>query len=395
MTTRAWWPALALVIVACTGGASTTTRPLPGPPPTTAPPATAAPTTSAPTTTVPAIEPLVGALPQGPCAMDPVLAGGEAAIVSGGLLLGLSHDGVTVRCLADGMSGVRSLAWGPVGDRVLYDSTILLADGTHHPIAQAPDRTPSWTAPTGIRIVSIVDGQPVKTEVDGSAPELIGFLEKHDELVYHPAGTHYVTTGTQPDGEYGLWLARNDGQAWVLAAADESAVLTSPGWTADGHIVFVAHHEDRYDLHRIFRSEDGSMYEQLDLESGQKWLGQVMASPYNPALVAYAEGGADAEGCSDGRMARVSGVDLPQPLDAVTSLPIGWLPDDRLVVAVYPNGCDGLIDVWVFTSGFCPGTEYGAEFLVADAEAVSARVAMPPPPPSPDDFSNLPDPAPA
>ncbi len=328
--------------------------------------------------------------------MEPVLADGEVTIVAGDTLVGFSHDGTIGRCLADGTTGVKTLSWGPVGDRVVAGETILLADGSRHPlVATGTDTMPVWTTPTGLRIVTIVDGHPTKTEVDGSSPELIGFLEQHDALVYHPAGTHYLTTGTQPNGEYGLWLARNDGQVWVLAAADTDARLSSPGWTADGQIVFAAHHSDRWDIHRIFLSDDGSTYEQLDLVSGPDWLGHVMASPFNPALVAYAAGGSDAAGCSSDRRARVVGIDVPEPLGSLASIPVGWLPDDRLVVAAFPSGCEGPIDVWVFTSGFCPGTEYGASFLVAGAEAVSARVAMPPPPPSPDDFSDLPDPAPA
>lgn len=40
-----------------------------------------------------------------------------------------------------------------------------------------------------------------------------------------------------------------------------------------------------------------------------------------------------------------------------------------------------------------PGTEHGAALLVSGVKGVAERVVIPPPPP--EDFTNLPDPAPA
>jgi hypothetical protein len=314
-----------------------------------------------------------------------------------GLLFGLAYDGSVVRCLVDRLAPTAEFSWGPLGDRLLAGDTVILADGSRYqPIQGLPTVEPEWTTPSGVRLVYAVAGALLKSEADGSGTDDIGFLANHLEIAYHPAGTHYLVDGTSQDGQYGLWLVRNDASATVLVATDEGAILSSPDWTADGQIVFVADHDDgRHDLHRIFPSEDLASYDQLDLVSTDEWMGRVVASPFNPALVAYAVGGRSGRGCADGRRTEVVGVDLPEPLASATSLPVGWLPDDRLVVAAYPHGCGGTVDVWVFTSGFCPGTEYGAALLVSGVEGVAERVVMPPPPPSPEDFTNLPDPAPA
>jgi hypothetical protein len=384
-----------LLLGSCTASVATTTTPGTTSWPTSAPPASTTTSTAAPTTTtVPA---LVGRLPDPPCSLDPALAEGEVTVARDGLVFGLSPDGSTARCLVDEVALTAELSWGPVADRLLAGDTVILADGSRYqPIEGLPAAEPEWTTPAGVRLVYVIDGALLKSEVDGSGTDDVGFLANHFEFAYHPAGTHYLVDGTSEEGEYGMWLARNDASTTILVATDEGAILSSPDWAADGQIVFVAAHEDgRHDLHRIFPSEDLASYDQLDLVSTTEWLGWVVASPFNPVLVAYAVGGEPGGGCAEGRTTEVVGVDLPEPLASTTSLPIGWLPDDRLVVAAYPDGCEGAIDVWVFTSGFCPGTEYGAALLVSGVEGVAERVVMPPPPPSPEDFTNLPDPAPA
>jgi len=385
----------ALLLGSCTGSATTST---PGTTSTSssAPPAITTTSTAAPTTTT-TVPALVERLPEAPCSFDPAPAEGEVTVARDGRVFGISPDGTIVRCLVDEVALTAELSWGPVADRLLAGDMVILTDGSRYqPIEGLPAAAPEWTTPTGVRLVYVIDGVLLKSQVDGSGTDDVGFLANHFEVAYHPAGTHYLVDGTSEEGEYGLWLARNDASTTVLIATDEGALLSSPDWTADGQIVFVAAHDDgSHDLHRIFPSEDLAAYDQLDLASTDDWLGHVVASPFNPVLVAYAVGGEPGGGCADGRTTEVVGVDLPEPLASATSLPVGWLPDDRLVVAAYPDGCDGAIDVWVFTSGFCPGTEYGAALLVSGVEGVAERVVMPPPPPSPEDFTNLPDPAPA
>lgn len=386
----------ALLLGSCTGS----TGPLDTTAPTTAPPVTTTTTTSTtapPTTTTTTHPALVGDLPVPPCSFDPAPEEGEVTVARDGMVFGLSYDGSTVRCLLDRVELTAELSWGPLADRLLAGDSVIMADGSRfQPIEGLPPARPEWTTPSGVRLVYVIDGNLLKSEADGTATEDVGFLATHFEVAYHPAGTHYLVDGTSEDGEYGLWLARNDASTTVLVATDEGAIISDPDWTADGQIVFAAAHDDgRHDLHRIFPASDLASYDQLDLVSTTEWLGMVAASPFNPALVAYAVGGPPGLGCGEGRRTEVVGVDLPDPLASTNSYPVGWMPDDRLVVAAYPDGCDGPIDVWVFTSGFCPGTEYGAALLVAGVEGVAERVIMPPPPPSPEDFTDLPEPAPA
>ncbi len=362
---------------------------------------TTATTTTVPATThdttPPTAAPLVTSFPDvAACEFATVPETGEVVMTVGTRLFGSTFGGTTVRCLFDGVDPDSPPNWGPFGDRFLVGREAVLAGSEPFVVIDEEPTSPvEWTTPTGLRLVYASAGRLIKSEVDGTGSSDIGWLADTVEVAYHPAGTHYLVTGTDVNGVYGLWLARNDASTTILVATDVDAKITSPGWTADGEIVFVADHQGYFDLHRIFPSQDLGSYEQMDLVTTDQWLGHVTPSPFNPALIAFAQGGDLSPGCSEGRGAMVFGVDLPPPLTAMISLPIGWLPDDRLVIAAFPDGCGGPLDVWILTSGFCPGTEYGAALLATGVGSVSTRVTMPPPPPAPDDFSDLPDPAPA
>jgi hypothetical protein len=93
----------------------------------------------------------------------------------------------------------------------------------------------------------------MKVDAFGEEPYDISFLADHDEVVYHPAGTHVATTGTDGDGTYGVWLATNLGEEpQLLAIGEDARRIFSLGFRHDGTtLYYAAEHDDRYDVHAL------------------------------------------------------------------------------------------------------------------------------------------------
>jgi hypothetical protein len=236
-----------------------------------------------------------------------------------------------------------------------------------------------WTHPTGKRIVTIEDGRLYK--VEGETRVEISFLARHDRVAYHPAGTHILVVGDPGDGSSGLWLATNEGQGAVLIAADEGALLSSPGFTGAGDPLFTANHADSlWHLHRLQPGADGAL-EAVVLAESVADLDRVAASPFNQSLVAYAEGSGGE--CTPDSRVRVVELEFPAELAQLASLPLGWLTQERLGLLTFPDGCEAPADLWIFSAGMCPGAPYGATRLVEGIDSAGVRVVFPPPPPPP------------
>lgn len=276
-------------------------------------------------------------------------------------------------------------------DRVRVGNTIYGVGFDVQTFADA--RSLEWTAPTGSRIVVISDNGVVKVSLDGSEELNIRFLDETEDVAYHPAGTHLIAVGTDAFGQYGMWFASNDGVNFTLMAFDEDAEISHASWSWLNEPMFVASHGDRqWHIHRVELVE-GNFEGPVIVESTEA-IDLLMPSPHDPVMFAYRSGGENGVECVDGSSAAVNSVDLPDPLNSLTSRPVGWLSAERLLVLAYPDGCGSPGDLWWFSAGFCPGSTYGAELLMTGVDAAAAREAMPVAPPAPD-FTGVIDPAPA
>lgn len=75
---------------------------------------------------------------------------------------------------------------------------------------------------------------------------------------------------------------------------------------------------------------------------------------------------------------------LPVGFDDVDNEPVGWLPDGRLVVAMFPAGCASASgDLYLIS---WDDGEPSVELLVAGVEAAAVRAPLPDPPPPPNDL---------
>lgn len=383
--------ALGLLVFACANGTTSSTTPPPTslPPPTfqTIPTTTGASTTTTSRGVTALLDP--SALPlSGECAIDAAPQDGEATVLVTGRLYGLGADSVTPRCLVDTVASA-DIEWGPQGDRVRIGSSVMGSGVTVTKLRELQGW--EWTAPTGSRMVEISRERLIKVSLDGSGTTDISFLEVTDDVAYHPAGTHLLAVGKRDD-QHGLWFATNQGNDPILLAADSDATLSSPAWLWTNEPVFIADHGDVWHLHR-FEVVDG-VFEGPVIVEGILPMDRLFPSPFDPVLIAYRLGADEPSICVEGAFAAVNGLDLPEELAGLTSTPVGWLSDERLLVLSYPDGCDSPADLWSFSAGFCPGSVYGAELLISGVVGAAARQARPTAPPSPD-FGSLIEPAPA
>jgi hypothetical protein len=388
-----WLAFAALALTSCLADSElTTTDTLP---PSTSTTSSGATTSSSITSTTeaPAAEPLlqVSELPDaGTCALDDVMPGGEATVIAKGRLYGLGADWSSPRCLLDTVEST-DVEWGPQGDRVRIGNQV------HGPgLVMTIDRADEleWTAPSGRRIVALTADRVWKVDVGGVAETDITFLETTEEIAYHPAGTHLLAIGTDFEGQYGMWLATNQGLDQLLLAFDEGAMMSGPAWSWVGEPMFVASHPDgQWHVHRVELTAEGTFAGPIVVETEQS-IDRLTPARHDPVMLAYRLGGDAGADCVPGARAMVNGVDFPKPLADLTSTPVGWLSAERLLVLAYPDGCDAPADLWSFSAGFCPGSEYGATLIVSGIDGASAREAAPQPPPSPD-FTGIIDPAPA
>lgn len=384
-------PIVVFLATACVGAAGPTTT-------TVAPTTSASPgeTTTSFAESTTTSEPDAGAFPEvdlplgEPCLIDAVPESGEVTVVVDDRLYGLGGDGASPRCLAEGVTAAE-LDWGPDGDRLRTGSRVLTAGGA----VTLPEASGySWSSPTGTRVLAWTTDRLWKIDPADLAEEDITFLAETDTAIYHPAGEHLLVVGTGFDGQYGLWLASNQGQGPILLAADELASLSEPAWTWLGEPLFTADHIDGpWHVHRVELTPDGALEGPVLVETPEA-IDMLVPSRYDPVIWAYRLGGESGELCVEGARVAVNGIDIPAPVAAMTSTPVGWLSTERLLIMTFPDGCDSPADLWSFSAGFCPGSEYGVTPIIAGIDGAAAREAAPLPPPPPD-FTGIIDPAPA
>lgn len=314
---------------------------------------------------------------------------------TGGRLYAADASGSSVACLLDEVpTGL--LAWGGEADRVLLAAVEPAADvhryvpsafetfiGAERGASRAsPLLSPRWSRPKGESVVYIEDGQLLKQPARGGNVRDISFLKKHDEVVYHPAGTHVAVIGEDRDAFYGIFLASNiGGDPQPLVEVTDARRVFDLAFTHDGRsLYYVADHGTRFDVHRVgvpggepIDSEDA--LETLD--SADAVIANVFLSDFRRDLLAYQVGR-----CNDRVATRVyrggDVFDLGTDFSRRSTQPAGWLKDGRLLVLVRERGCSGPADLYLWDRGSKP------LLFVRGVDQAAVREKLPPPPEPPE-----------
>jgi hypothetical protein len=268
--------------------------------------------------------------------------------------------------------GAGTLSWGPQGDRVLVGSLESIFTSGKRVREPRGVLSPAISYPTGRSIVYIsADHRLRKVPATGGSPIDISFLSRHDEVVYHPAGTHIAVVGKAKDGTYGIWRATNLGKdPQPLTRAETARRLYSLTYNNDGTLYFAADHRDHFDVHSL-RPDNN-----IDTEySGQRSVTSIVPSPFDIDRLAYGTGSCETRTNTRIRLMAVVR-NLGGRLGRNSTRPAGWLPDGRLVVLARAHGCDGPADVYLWSPK-------KTTRVATNAERTAVRAALPPPPPPP------------
>jgi hypothetical protein len=306
------------------------------------------------------------------------LHGAQVSFAAKGELFVARPNAAVARCILDVPDPI-DLEWGPEGDR-LHFGDLRRFDGHEMFSIEADPESVAWSRPTGKSVVYVVDGRLMKADAFGSEPSDISFLSEHDEVVYHPAGTHVAVTGTAEDGTYGLWLATNLGEdPQLLAIGEDARRIFSLEFAHDGKTMYyAAEHDDHYDVHSLrlaVQDDEGEIRdaELGTLDSATTEMGDVVVSEFDER-VAYTVGT-----CEENKTTRVwngSVTELGGELANLSTEPVGWLPDGELMVIARRAGCEGNGVLYAWSPG-------QTTRLVAGVSVAGVRALLPPPPEPP------------
>ncbi|HEV8681233.1 MAG TPA: hypothetical protein VGS09_00445 [Actinomycetota bacterium] len=307
------------------------------------------------------------------------LHGSEVSFVLGSELYVARRSGTVARCVLE-IPQALDLDWGPEGDRVSFGD-LRRYEGEGVVSLDDVSESIAWSRPTGRAIVYVSEGRLMKVDAFSDEPADISFLADHDEVVYHPAGTHVAVTGTAEDGTYGLWLATNVGKdVQLLAIGEDARRIFSLSFAHDGTtIYYAAEHDDRYDVHSLRLALQDKKGATRDAELGRldtasTEMGDVIASEFISENVAYTVGS-----CEEGNTTRVwdgAVTELAGELKGLSTEPVGWLPNGELLVLAREAGCEGEGTLYAWRSG-------QATRLVPGVSAAGVRAVLPPPPDPP------------
>jgi hypothetical protein len=312
--------------------------------------------------------PLIASLPQGGCT-GLGAAAEEVTFTALGRVYAAAPDGSNLRCIAQDRPG--ALQWGPAADRVLLGGLqTVLSTGIGHAPTTESVRSPVMSHPTGKSIVYISsDGRLMKTSATGGAPKDISFLKRHDDVVYHHAGTHIAVAGDNGT-ESGVFLATNLGRnARIIAQGQGATRVHSLAYRGET-LYFVGEHGDHFDVHSLRGDAIDTRY------SGREPVDFVTTGPWSPGI-AWRQGM-----CDTSMRTRVL-LDGGEPvgglggdLDTAFTRPAGWTRDGRLLVLARRVGCGGSHDLYLWSP-------QKTTLLVRNVEAAAVRSVAPPAPPPP------------
>lgn len=291
-------------------------------------------------------------------------------------------SGDQVKCLAqvgDLGGNIWPPVWNAAGDGVLLGNRALARDGSLTRALTDRSRViPQWSRPSGSSVVYLSRGALMKRSSAGGDAVDISFLDRHDAVVYHPAGTHIATSGVAENGDYGLYLATNLGtRSQLLARGEAARFIHNLYFTEDGRYLYYSaqHGPHEWHLHRLGFGEDARL-ETFAVKSADF---DYEVSSFAPDAVAWFVPGDCAAG-EAGRFRTAIDLRLTAALRSTNIRPIGWLPGGELVVLASTTSCSTAQpgDIYVLS------VSHGPMLIQTENYGdVSVRVAMPPPPPPP------------
>lgn len=303
--------------------------------------------------------------------------------------MGVSPEGTAKRCLAalegldpsDPSSWGGHIAWNGPGDRVIVGGRALSRDltGTRRLASEA---SIEWSRPSGTSVVWIEDdGHLMKRSSLGGKAMDITFLARHDDVTYHPAGTHIVTSGLKQNGNYGLFLATNVGaEPKLIAKGEKARFITNLRFAEDGRILYYTarHGPSNWHLHRMQIGAEAS----LETISKRETDFHYAVSPSDPFQFAWFVPGDCVAGEPGTFRTNYPKLQIPDDLRDSDLRPVGWLSPGRLVVTSSPISCSTAAprDVYVLRRAADP------VLIVEEVGSTTAvRLKMPKPPPPPGD----------
>jgi hypothetical protein len=325
-------------------------------------------------------------------------ARGQITFLSEGRLIGVSPRGLRRTCLADLnselLSGGPFHNWNAPADRLILAGNLIGPDAAIDPLPPKWHAS-EWSRPTGASLIRITrDGRLEKRSLEDGSVTDISFLAHHDDVAYHPAGTHLAVSGEAEDGSYGVYITTNVGtEPQLLARGEESRYVDQLVFSEGGRsLYFVADHGKKVHLHRLSlnppsEGDTGTVQEvEFDTLSVADSISNLVVSPFTPPdAIAWTENG----DCAAGQPSRlrsegtgtIAEPHIPADLMDRSIVPIGFLPSLRLVVHARSTGCSTAQPGEIYVLG-----RSGAPTFIEDQEvaAASVRLAHGPPPPPPD-----------
>lgn len=309
----------------------------------------------------------------------------EITYIQDGRLVATSPDNTSPSCLANLTNAdveFSSPNWNASATRVIVGNTAISRNLSRTPLLAKTNV--DWSRPKGTSVVFITkNGRLLKRSSYGGAAIDISFLARHDDVTYHPAGTHIVTTGESTNGSYGLWLATNEGTKRQLLARGENAhEISMLTFKHDGEsLFFSADHGHVHHLHRLRLPGDrGTGLDTLD--KSERGYSHIAVSPFGGRL-AWTEAGNCATGIPGtlhfGGPPWKALVTDGSGLDGRTLEARGWLPGRKLLVASRATGCSVQPENVFVLSEESPRMIATSE----DPGFATVRAPLPPPPPPP------------
>jgi hypothetical protein len=246
--------------------------------------------------------------PAADCDLGTVPAGGEITYVEADRLYGVTGDGKMRRCLASDAAGTPQ--WNGIGTRVFFEAGLVLS------------------RPEGKSVLRIDAGRLFKRSVDGGDERNVSFLDRHDAVVYHPAGRHIASVGLN-ENRYGIYVATNEGEGRQLVTdAENASELSNLQWTESGALAFSAFHDGVRHVHRL----DLSNYELSTVDESVDDVSDIAASRFEGAGLAWAA----STGSKCSLAVNRGGRSIKVPEAIRNTRPVGWLPEGLIVV----RGCE-------------------------------------------------------
>ncbi len=254
---------------------------------------------------------------------------GAITFVDAGRLLSVgASPSASVTCLLDGVGAGPALRWNGPADKVIMPDGRVVAPTGAADVARGQATSITWSYPTGTTVLDVDAGRLLLIPAGGGDPLDISFLARHDAAVYHPAGTHVVSSGLARDGTYGLWMATNRGSNVGRLVREPAISISNLVFTANDQLLFVADHGDHKDLH------------QMDLTTGKLVTAATIPSTgcFTAVVASRLAGGGVAWAtapCSGGTVTATAvrnGAFLPLAgTEMASAHPVGFLPDGTLV----------------------------------------------------------------